>query len=93
LIYDRACKLGALDQLDAIARPHDWSTSLDGGPRKVVREDQCIAGLGPKAADGSGIVSWSWTVGSRTTPGSWPVTVTCTAAGATSSATAYLVVA
>ena len=30
-------------------RPHDWSTGLDGGPRKVVREDQCIAGLGPKA--------------------------------------------
>ena len=29
--------------------PHDWSTGLDGGPRKVVREDQCIAGLGPKA--------------------------------------------
>jgi hypothetical protein len=26
----------------------DWSTGLDGGRRKVVREDQCIAGLGPK---------------------------------------------
>jgi hypothetical protein len=50
------------------------------------------AGLGSKAADGSGVVSWSWTVGTRTTAGSWPVTVTCTAAGATSSATAYLVV-
>ena len=32
-----------------IVPPHDWSTGLDGGPRKVVREDQCIAGLGPKA--------------------------------------------
>jgi hypothetical protein len=30
------------------AAPHDWSKGLDGGPRKVVREDQCIAGLGPK---------------------------------------------
>jgi hypothetical protein len=40
----------------------------------------------------SSVVSWSWTVGTRTTPGSWPVTVTCTAAAATSSATAYLVV-
>jgi hypothetical protein len=49
-------------------------------------------GLGPKTAAGSGAVSWSWTVGTRTTPGSWPVTVTCTAAGTTSSATAYLVV-
>jgi ferredoxin len=49
LIYDRARALGILDTLEAIAVPQDWSTSLDGGPRKVVREDQCIAGLGPKA--------------------------------------------
>ncbi len=49
LIYDRAKALGVLDQFDAIAEPQDWSTSLDGGPRKVVREDQCIAGMGPKA--------------------------------------------
>jgi ferredoxin len=49
LIYDRACALGILDTLEAIAVPQDWSTSLDGGPRKVLREDQCIAGLGPKA--------------------------------------------
>jgi ferredoxin len=49
LIFDRSKVLGILDNLDAIARPHDWSTGLDGGPRKVVREDQRIAGLGPKA--------------------------------------------
>ena len=49
LIYDRARSLGILDQLESIARPHDWSTGLDGGPRKVIREDQCIAGLGPTA--------------------------------------------
>jgi len=49
LIYDRAKALGILEKLEAIAAPHDWSTGLDGGPRKVVREDQCIAGLGPKA--------------------------------------------
>lgn len=35
-------------------------------------------GLYPKTADGSGNVSWSWTVGTRTTPGSWPIDVTCT---------------
>jgi ferredoxin len=35
--------------LDALAAPQDWSTGIDGGPRKVVREDQCIVGLGPKA--------------------------------------------
>jgi ferredoxin len=49
LIYDRARALGLLESLEAIAAPQKWSRSLDGGPRKVVREDQCIAGLGPKA--------------------------------------------
>jgi hypothetical protein len=48
-IYDRCVALGTLEQLDAIAAPQDWSTGIDGGPRKVVREDQCIVGLGPKA--------------------------------------------
>jgi ferredoxin len=42
LIYDRASALGMLGKLEAIAEPHDWSTALDGGPRKVVREDQYI---------------------------------------------------
>ena len=49
MIYDRACELGVVDRFADIVPPHDWSTGLDGGPRKVVREDQCIAGLGPKA--------------------------------------------
>ena len=49
LIYDRACALGTSDKLHQIVAPNDWSTGLDGGPRKVVREDQCIAGLGPKS--------------------------------------------
>jgi ferredoxin len=49
LIYNRAKSLGTLERLASIADEHDWSTGLDGGPRKVVREDQCIAGLGPKA--------------------------------------------
>jgi ferredoxin len=49
LIYDRARALGVLDRFAAIVPPHDWSTGLDGGPRKVTREDQCIAGMGPKA--------------------------------------------
>ncbi len=49
LIYDRAVKLKVLDRFEEISPPHDWSTGLDGGPRKVVREDQCIAGMGPKS--------------------------------------------
>jgi hypothetical protein len=50
------------------------------------------AGLGPKTASGSGGVSWTWKVGSRTTAGSWPVTVTCRAGGSVASARATLVV-
>ena len=49
LIYERAKATGTLESLSGMAAVHDWSTGLDGGPRKVVREDQRIAGLGPKA--------------------------------------------
>ncbi|HUI92522.1 MAG TPA: methylenetetrahydrofolate reductase C-terminal domain-containing protein [Chitinivibrionales bacterium] len=49
LIYDRAKSLGKTDMLASIIGPQDWSTSNDGGVRVVVREDQCIAGMGPKA--------------------------------------------
>ncbi len=42
LIYDRARALDILDSLEPIATPHDWSTGIDGGPRKVIREDQHI---------------------------------------------------
>ena len=49
-------------------------------------------GLGPKTASSAGSVSWSWTVGSRTTPGSWQVSVTCAMGGASASATRTFVV-
>jgi hypothetical protein len=49
LIYDRAASVKAVPALDVIAPAQNWKTSNDGGPRKVVREDQCIAGMGPKA--------------------------------------------
>ncbi|MBN2440607.1 MAG: methylenetetrahydrofolate reductase C-terminal domain-containing protein [Spirochaetales bacterium] len=49
LIYDRAVKLGTVDTFTSIVSPHDWSTGLSGGVRKVVREDQCIAGMVPDA--------------------------------------------
>jgi hypothetical protein len=45
------------------------------------------AGLGPKYASSAGITSWTWKVGSRTTAGSWPVTVTCSKYGAGRSVT------
>ena len=34
------------------------------------------AGLEPKAADGAGNVSWTWSVGPRTTAGEWRIVVT-----------------
>jgi micrococcal nuclease len=37
-------------------------------------------GLVAKTSDGAGNVSWTWIVGSRTTPGQWPIYVTCGAA-------------
>lgn len=35
--------------------------------------------LVPKTADASGLVKWTWKVGAQTTPGSTPITVTCSA--------------
>src|SRR4051812_41066116 len=35
------------------------------------------AGLGEKTASSTGDVTWSWTVSSRTTRGTWPISVTC----------------
>jgi len=43
LIYERMKTLGQLDRLTAIAPIMDWSRGSDGGPRRVVREDQKIA--------------------------------------------------
>ena len=37
------------------------------------------AGLVPKTANSRGQVSWTWRVGTRTTPGRWPIFVTCSA--------------
>jgi hypothetical protein len=34
-------------------------------------------GLTVKTSDGAGNVSWTWKVGANTTPGAWPITVTC----------------
>jgi hypothetical protein len=39
------------------------------------------SGLVPKTSDSKGNVSWTWRVGSRTTPGKWPITVTCSSGG------------
>jgi hypothetical protein len=49
-------------------------------------------GLYPKTASSAGTVAWSWIVGTRTTPGSWPVTVTCSRGGQTDTAQRFLTV-
>ena len=38
--------------------------------------DSTAAGLGKKTSDASGVVSWTWKVGSRTASGTYPATVT-----------------
>ncbi len=39
LIYDRLKRLGQLDRMERVFPIKDWSTSRDGGPRKIERED------------------------------------------------------
>jgi hypothetical protein len=34
-------------------------------------------GLNAKTAPSTGRLAWTWTVGSNTTPGSWPIKVSC----------------
>ena len=40
LIVDRLTKFEALDRIEDIYPPKDWSRKQGGGPRKIVREDQ-----------------------------------------------------
>ena len=39
-IIDRLSKFGALDRLETIYPPKNWSRKQGGGPRKIIREDQ-----------------------------------------------------
>ncbi len=42
LIYERLKNLGQVDQLARMIGAKDWSTSLSGGPRKIIREDLTV---------------------------------------------------
>ena len=42
LIVDRLDSQNALDRLERIYPPKDWSKKQGGGPRKIIREDQQI---------------------------------------------------
>jgi ferredoxin len=39
-IIDRLDRFGALDRLEQIYPPKDWSRKQGGGPRRIIREDQ-----------------------------------------------------
>lgn len=43
LIWERLSGLGLLDQLMRVQPPKDWSTSRDGGPRRIIRDDLRLA--------------------------------------------------
>ncbi|MFC1496906.1 methylenetetrahydrofolate reductase C-terminal domain-containing protein [Verrucomicrobiota bacterium] len=43
LIFDRMKSLNRLSELETIQKPKDWSASLSGGPRKIVREDMKLS--------------------------------------------------
>jgi ferredoxin len=42
LIYKRLKDIGQVDKLKKIYAPKDWSTSIDGGSRTIIREDHRI---------------------------------------------------
>jgi ferredoxin len=42
LIYQRLKEIDQLDRLRQIQEPKNWATSLDGGPRVIIREDHRI---------------------------------------------------
>ena len=39
LIYERMSRLGQLNKMEKVVMFKDWTSSRDGGPRKMVRED------------------------------------------------------
>jgi len=42
LIYKRLKDIGQLERLDTIIEPKNWGSSLNGGPRVIIREDHRI---------------------------------------------------
>jgi hypothetical protein len=46
------------------------TVTYKSGPSRAV-------GLIPKTSNGQGRITWTWKIGTRTTPGVWPITVEC----------------
>lgn len=71
-----------------VARGAQAKVSIHTGPEgkcsiKVVYQSGKVSlpGLGAKTASGSGNATWKWIVPAGTTPGTYPVTVTCQSGG------------
>lgn len=68
-----------------IAHPGQYATltanTLPGSTCSIVVNyysgPSTAAGLYTKTSDGNGNIQWSWTVGTRTSIGSWPISVAC----------------
>ena len=88
----------AFTSLTSPVSPNQYATAsvktVPGASCTIVVEyksgPSSAAGLGPRTADSSGVASWTWKVGGRTTPGSWPVTVTCSEGAGSASVVEYL---
>jgi len=50
------------------------------------------AGLVPTVADAHGMVTWTWMVGTRTTPGQWPIVIECGTNNITRVRTSFVVI-
>ena len=69
---------------DEVSRGDKGSVSVRTAPKAkcAIEVDYAsgpskAAGLGDKTASSTGDVTWSWTVSSRTTRGTWPISVRC----------------
>lgn len=51
MIWERADTLGMVEGLMDITPPKDWSSSRDGGPRRIVREDLRLPGEEKETAE------------------------------------------
>ncbi len=61
------------------------TVNYKSGPSKA-------SGLETKTADNSGNVSWTWAIGPKTTPGTWPIVVKATSNGGIVTATTNITV-
>ena len=79
---------GATATIGALTRA-DASCSIvvryKSGPSKA-------AGLYPKTASAAGDVAWSWRIGTSTTLGSWPITITCSSGSRTATASTSITI-